>query len=105
MLFRKLRCYGLNGRALKWFISYFSQRKQIANMLDVFSPAILNDIGIAQCCCLGTIMFIICMNDIVRCTNEIKFLIYADDTTPYVSGVDSAQCISIMNQRLSHLYR
>ena len=105
ILIRKLRCYGVNGRVLEWFVTYFSERKQFVNMLDVFSPTILIDIGIAQGRCLGPLMFVVYMNDIVRCTIELNFLIYADDTTLYVSGVGISQCISIMNQGLSHVYR
>ena len=45
------------------------------------------------------------MNAIVRCFIEIIFLIYADDTTVCVSNVDTVQCISIMNQCSSHVYR
>ena len=47
ILIRKLRCYDVNGRTLEWFISCFSQQKQFVNMLDVGSPRILLDSGIA----------------------------------------------------------
>ena len=50
-------------------------------------------------------MFVVYMNDIVRCSIELSFLMYADDTTLHVSGVDTGQCTSIMNQGLSHVYR
>ena len=74
-------------------------------MLDVSSPTILIDIGKTQGSCLGPLMFVVYMNDTVRCSIELNFLIYADDTTLYDSGVDIGQCISIMNQGLSHVYR
>ena len=105
ILIRKLICYGVKGRALEWFVSYFSQPKQFVNMLYVSSPTNLNDDGIAQGSCHGPFMFIVYMNDIVRCSLELNFLLYADDTTLYVSVVDSGQCRYIMNQGLSHVYR
>ena len=73
-------------------------------MLDVFSSTILIGSGIAQGSGLSPLMLIIYMNDIVTCSNEINFLIYADDTTPYVSGVNIGQCMSFMNKCLSHVY-
>ena len=78
-LIRILRCYGVNGRALERCVS---QRNQFVGMLDVSSPTIPIDIGIAQCSCLDPLMFII----------EINFQIYADDTTLYVSAADIGQC-------------
>ena len=74
-------------------------------MLDASSPTILIDIGIAQGSCIGPLMFIVYMNDIFRCSIELNFLIHADDTALYVSGVHIGQFISIMNQGLSHVYR
>ena len=50
-------------------------------------------------------MFIIYMNDIVRCSTETIYPIYANDTTLYVSGVDLVQCKFIMNQCLSRVHR
>ena len=70
ILIRKLRCYGVNGRALEWFVSYFSHRKLFVNMLDMSSPTILTDTGIGQLSCLGPLMFVFYMNDIVRCSFE-----------------------------------
>ena len=74
-------------------------------MLDVSSPIIPSDIGIAQGSCVGPLIFIIYMNDNVRCSSETNFLTYANDTTLYVSGNDIGQCISIMNECLSPVYR
>ena len=93
------------SRALEWFVSYFSQRKHIVNMLDVSSPMILSDISTAQGSCPGPLMLTVYMNDIVRCSPELNIQIYADDTTLHVSGVRIGQCISLMNQGFSHVYR
>ena len=72
-------------------------------MLDVSSPTILIDTGRAQGSCVGPLMFVVYMNDIVRCSIELNFLIYADDTTLYVSGADIGHCISIMNKGSSQV--
>ena len=73
-------------------------------MLDVSSPTILIDIAIAQGSCLCPLMCIVYMDDIVRCSIEINFLIYTEDTTLFVSAVDLGQCVSIMNQHFVHVY-
>ena len=66
---------------------------------------IIIDYCVAQGSCLAPLVFIVYMSDIVRRSIEINFLVYANDTTLYVSGVDIGQCITIMNKSLSHVYR
>ena len=75
-------------------------------MLDVSSPTIPIDIGIAQGSFHGPLMFIIYVKNIIKCSIEINFLIYADDTTLYVSGLILVNAyLCIMNHCLSHVYR
>ena len=66
ILICKLRCYGVNGRALQRFFSYLIKRKRFLNMLDVSSLTILINIAIAQGSCLGPLMFVVYMNNIAR---------------------------------------
>ena len=40
------------------------------------------------------------MNDIVRTSNKIKFLLYADDTTIYVQGQQIEEMVNILNTEL-----
>ena len=54
-------------------------------MLEVYSPTIPINIGKAQDSFLAPLIFIIYLNDIVRCSIETNFLKYADDSTIYVS--------------------
>ena len=49
-------------------------------MLDVSSPTVPIDIGIAQ----GSLMFFVYMNDINRRSIETNFLIYAEDTIVFI---------------------
>ena len=72
---RKIICSCVNGNALEWFVSCFSQRKQFVNVLDVSSPTSVIDICIAHRSCFDSHMFIIKMTDNVRCSNELNFLI------------------------------
>ena len=39
-----------------------------------------NGIGVAQGSILGPVLYIIYMNDIVKCSNVVSFTLYADDT-------------------------
>ena len=105
ILIRKLRHCGVYDRSLEWFVSYLANKKHLVNILDVYSPTILIYIGIAQGSCLDPPMFVVYMNDIVRCSIELNFLIYDDDTTLFVLGVVIGQCISTMHQGLSHVCR
>ena len=45
-------------------------------------------------------MFIIFINDIVRCSNRLKFSIYADDTCIWTSNNDVLRNVEVMNNEL-----
>ena len=76
-----LRFYGITGRALDWFKSYFHQRKQYVQYCDSISSMSNIKTGVPQGSILGPLLFIIYMNDIAAVTNKFHFTLYADDTS------------------------
>ena len=81
ILLSKLEYYGIRNNALKLFKNYLSNRKQyccvrhcsIKQCKDCYwgSPRIHT----------GSSFFTIYINDIIKCSDTFKFIMYADDTT------------------------
>lgn len=67
--------------SLYWFDSYLSNRKQYVQFNDSVSSYSSISTGVPQGSILGSLLFIIYMNDIANITNKFHFTLYADDTS------------------------
>ena len=76
----KLKFYGIKNNELKWFRSYVSNGKQCVKYKNAVSNFAATNFGVPQGGVLSTLLNIIYVNDIVKCTNNLKFVMYADDT-------------------------
>ena len=65
-----------------------SNRKQYTEIEDTTSTILPIQVGVPQGSILGSILFIIYINDLPQCSNKFDFIMYADDTT-LSSTIDS----------------
>ena len=83
-LFDKLYNYGIRGQALQWFKSYYENRKQCVFFEGVVSMTLAILLGVLQGSVLGPILFVIYINDLVKCSVEVLLSLFADDAVGFL---------------------
>ena len=86
ILLKKLKWYDVRGVALDWFRNYLTNRKQYLQFVDSKSSVQHIQCGVKQGSVLGPLLFIIYTHDLSKCLSLSKAIIFADDTTIYLSS-------------------
>lgn len=103
ILFQKLELYGIRGHALLLIKSYLSSRTQYVQ-IDQFKSSSRHVVcGVPQGSILGPLLFNIYINDIVKIDKVSRFIIYADDTSIFISNENPNDVITQVNNLLQKL--
>ena len=103
ILLTKLHPYGFRMNAHGWLKSYLNNRLQYTTIDDSQSPMEAIEQGVPQGSILGPLLFNIFINDIVNCSDVLRFLLYADDSNTFCSHTNLYTLIDIMNTELVKL--
>ena len=76
ILLDKLYCYGIRGIILEWLPSYLKGRSQVAQIGEHFSTKELNPCGVPQGSVLGSLLFLIYINDIHKSSDKLIFFLF-----------------------------
>lgn len=90
LLLCKLKYYGFDDAAIKWFRSYLSNRQQRVEIRQSNGSSLISsltpvDRGVPQGSILGPLIFILYCADITHSLKRCRYHIYADDVQVYIS--------------------
>ena len=78
--------YGVKENNLKWFHSYLSNRKQYTEFQNDDKKKTTNSLTIKCGSILGSLLFIVYVNDLYRASNILKPIMFANDTNLFCSA-------------------
>ena len=87
LLIAKLHAYGIKKGSLKLLFSYLKNRKQRVRLNNTYSEWIDILFGVPQGSILGPLLFNIFLCDLFLFLDDIPVANYADDNTPYCTGL------------------
>ena len=103
ILINKLNWYGIRGIALEWFTNYLKNRKQFIQYKNIKSSTQMVPCGVPQGSILGPLLFILYINDLANSLTNSKAILFADDTTIYMSSTNIVQLYESINRDLDSL--
>ncbi len=104
ILLTKLNNFGIRGSALHWFQSYLADRKMYVKFNGVKSSIVNSgEYGVPQGSVLGPLCFIMATNDLALTLKKCNSILFADDTTVYVTNKNLRQLTQNMKHDLEIL--
>ena len=101
ILTKKLELYRIKGCNLGWCESYLSNRKQFITCGDKQTNIETITCGVPQGSILGSLLFLIFVNDLHEVTKYLDPITFADDTNLFYSHKNIKTLFQIVNSELN----
>ena len=106
ILLKKLDHYGIRGLAYIWFKNYLLNRKQQVVCSCILSSTINSStMNFPQGSILGSLLFLIYVNDFNNCLTKSKAVMFADDTTVWTSHKNTSTLFQFMQSEMELIDR
>ena len=102
ILMSKLEYYGITGKENDLRRSYLTGRSKYVEVNGHKSSHLQISTGIPQGSVLGSLLFLIYINDLPNASNIFDMLMYADDTTLFCNMTDTIT-VDVINEELSKI--
>ena len=99
----KLRKYSIRSHILQRFESYLKNRKQFVHIKNFKSQIKTVTCGVPQGSILGSLFFILYINDLAKVLNVLFLILFADDTSVYLEADKESNLIKTFNEELVKL--
>ena len=103
LLFDKLQSCGIRGTPLNWIKSYLENRSLQVKLNNVLSDNFPVSFGTPQGSVLGPLLYILFANDLPKYLKFASSIMFADDTTIYISGKNLKFLYRKMNDDLKRI--
>ena len=103
ILLLKMEHYGVRGPSLQWFRSYLSERKQYVYINGECSELKQISCGVPQGSVLGTLLFLIYIDDLPNISKKLDLYLFADDTSKYYEDKSLENLEIRVNKELKNL--
>ena len=103
ILIQKLEHYGVQNKEIRWFRSYLTNGKQCCKVNGQLSDLESITTGVPHGSCLGSLLFIIYVNDLHFSLRHSDVNMYADDTSLSFSAKSIHSINECVNEDLGYL--
>ena len=95
ILLSKLQSYGIWGLLYEWVKGYLSEHQQNVAYDFFCYPKLSVVCGVPQVSILGSLIFIVYVNDLCNISQKVKFILFEDDTNIFLSHekLSTIECI------------
>ena len=103
VLLEKLKYFGFRTSIIKWFESYFSNKKVLVCIDNDFSENETLKYGVAQGSIFGALLSLLYVNEFPQSLSDAGSYLYADDTCSFYQHEDVKKIEDVLNKEFSSL--
>ena len=96
-----MKYFGFRTSVVKWFECYLSNRKFYFCIDNVFSEAVALKYGLQHGSILGSVLFLLNVNDLPQSLSEAHSYLYGDGTFIFYKHEDVKKIEIVLNKKFS----